>query len=174
MSIGYALFTVFHLYLCVVFYISLILLYNRHKQGYDHLTCAYFPLFGMARLPACSHERPPLHPGSIRVLNISYSLQHMSQALKLYLHTCLQHAHMPVGSIFFVFCFVNIRPCHAHGILLFHHPRQVQLVFSRGPSPLHPLYLLPSLLAPVGVWTDPPSLDQWTLPCVSDTGGHRI
>ena len=78
---------------------------------------------------------------------------------------------MPVGSIFFVFCFVNIRPCHAHSILLFHHPRQVQLVFSRGPSPLHPLYLLPSLLAPVGIWTDPPSLDQWTLPCESQTLG---
>ena len=29
----YALCTVFHLYLCVVFYISLILMYNQHKAG---------------------------------------------------------------------------------------------------------------------------------------------
>ena len=41
----------------------------------------------------------------------------------------------------------------------------------QGPSPLHPLYLFASLLAPVGIWTDPPSLDQWTLPCESQTLG---
>ena len=64
-----------------------------------------------------------------------------------------------------------MRPCHAHGILLFHHPFEVQLVLSRGPSPLHPLYLFPSLLAPAGVWTDLPSLDQLTLPCESQTLG---
>ena len=42
-------------------------------------------------------------------------------------------------------------------------------------GPLHPLYLFTSLLAPGSVWTDCPSLDQWTLPCESqtlgDTGG---
>ena len=47
----------------------------------------------------------------------------------------------------------------------------MQLVLSRGPSPLHPLYFLPSLLAPVDVWTDQPSLDQRTLPCESQTLG---
>ena len=63
-----------------------------------------------------------------------------------------------------------MRVCHAQG-LLFHHPRQVQLALSRGPGPLHPLYLFPSLPAPVGIWTDSPSLDQWTLLCESQTLG---
>ena len=116
LSSFYALCTVFHLYLCVVFYISLILLYNRHKQGYDHLTCAYFPLFGMARLPACSHERPPLHPGSIGVLNISYSLQHMSQALKLYLEMCLHTCTHACREylLYFLFCKHKTVPCTRH------------------------------------------------------------
>lgn len=66
---------------------------------------------------------------------------------------------------------------YAHGILLFHHTRQVQLVFSKGPSPLQPLYLFPSLLVPVDIWTDHLSLDQWTLPCepqtLGDTGNNK-
>ena len=66
-----------------------------------------------------------------------------------------------------------MRVCHAQGLLLFHHPRQVQLVLSWGPSPLHPLYLFPSLMAPAGVWTDQPSLDQWTLPSESQTLGTQ-
>ena len=59
----------------------------------------------------------------------------------------------------------------SQSILLFHYPRQVQLVLSRDLSLLLPLCLLPSLLAPVGIWTDPPSLDQWSLPCESQTLG---
>ena len=159
------LFTVFHLYLCVVFYIPLILLYNLHKQVYDHLTCAHFPLFGMAKLPACSQEKPPLHPGSIHVLNLFYSLQHMSEALKLYLDTCLhacthacrEYLYLP----FFLFCKHKTVSCTGH--LVFHHPWQVQLVLSRGPSLLHSPLLISFppgfFLASVGIWTDPPSLD---------------
>ena len=37
------------------------------------------------------------------------------------------------------------------------------------PSPL----LISFPLAPVGVWIDPPSLDQWTLPWESQTLGDR-
>ena len=56
-------------------------------------------------------------------------------------------------------CFINLRPCHAQGISLFQHPRQVQLVLSRGLSPHHHFYLLPSLLAPVSIRTDHLSLN---------------
>ena len=70
-----------------------------------------------------------------------------------------------------------MRVCHAQGLLLFYPGRcswssPRALVLSRGPSPLHPLYLFSSLLAPVGVWTDSPSLDQWTLPCESQMLGN--
>ena len=61
--------------------------------------------------------------------------------------------------------------CTQH--LVFQHLRQVQLVLSRGPSPLHLVYLFPSLLAPVGSWIDHLSLDQWILPCESQTLGDR-
>ena len=84
-----------------------------------------------------------------------------------------RHAHIFVEHIcvFFLSCFLNMRPCHAHSILLFYQPQQVQLVLSRGLSPLYLLYLFLFLLAPVGVWTDPISLDQWILPCESQTLG---
>ena len=71
-------------------------------------------------------------------------------------------------SLFYMHEFVS---CPGH---LCHHPSQVQLVLSRDPSPLHPLYLFPSHLAPVGIWTDPPSLDQWILLCESQALGNPI
>lgn len=79
---------------------------------------------------------------------------------------------MSVGSICIFFsCFVNMRPWLPRASCFFPLPQrgatgplQGTLVFS------FPLYLLPSL-APVGVWTDPPSLDEWSLPCQSQTLG---
>ena len=44
-----------------------------------------FPFLGLARLPAYSQECPLLHPGSIHVLNLIYSIQHISHTLKSYI-----------------------------------------------------------------------------------------
>ena len=65
------------------------------KQDYDHLTCAWFTLLGMAKLPDCSQECPPLHPGIIHILNLIYSLQHLSHALKSYIDMCV-HMQLPM------------------------------------------------------------------------------
>ena len=98
------LYIVFHPHLCLVFSIFLLFSYTIDiKQDYDNLICDWFPIFGMARLPACSQECPPLHPGSIHVLNLNLSLQYISNAVKsrvdmcvhtsihvcAYMHTCL-------------------------------------------------------------------------------------
>ena len=109
---------------------------------------------------------------SNHVLNLMYSLQHISQALKSYVETYVHTRTYGFRHYLYLFFhFINVKQYHAHSILLFHHTQWVQLGLSRGPSPLHPLYLFPSLLVPVGVWTDHLSLDQWTLPCESQTLG---
>ena len=98
------LYIVFHLHLCSVF--SIFLLYSwiiDIKQDYDHLSCDWFPVLCMAKLPACSQEHPPLHPRSIHVLNLNLSFRYISNAVKsrvdmcvhtyihvcTYMHTCL-------------------------------------------------------------------------------------
>ena len=98
------LYIVFHPHLCLVFSIFLSFsCITDIKQDYDHLSCDWFPVFGMAKLPACSQEHPPLHRGSIHVLNLNLSLQYISNAVKsrvdmcvhtsihvcAYMHTCL-------------------------------------------------------------------------------------
>ena len=60
--------------------------------------------------------------------------------------------------------------CHAQGIF---STTPDKCTWS-SPGPLHPLYLFPSHLAPVGIWTDPPSLDQWILLCESQALGNPI
>ena len=106
------LYIVFHLHLCSVF--SIFLLYSwiiDIKQDYDHLSCDCFPVFGMARLPARSQERPPIHPGSICVLNFNPRLQYLSNGLKsyvnMYVHTCI---HVCREYLYLFSCFVNMRP----------------------------------------------------------------
>ena len=79
-----------------------------------------------------------------------YSLQH------------IPHMYMCVGHTYRYFRFYKLETVSSHSILLFHHPWQAQLVLSRDPSPLHLLYSFPSLLAPVGIWTEHPSL-WWSL-----------
>ena len=132
------------------------------------------PQYGQASC-LCIGVSTPLYPGSIHVLNFMYSLQHISHALTSYVDMCVHTCtYACTECLYLFFLFYKHKTISSHSILLFHHPWQVQLVLSRGPSPLHPLYFFPSLLAPVGVWTDPPSLDQWTLPCESQTRGHRM
>ena len=69
------LYIVFHPHLCSVFsiFLSFSWIIDR-KQDYDHLSSDRFPVFGKPKLPASSQERPPLHPRSIHVLNLSLSL----------------------------------------------------------------------------------------------------
>lgn len=161
------LYIVFHPHLCLVF--SIFLLFSciiDIKQDYDNVICDWFPVFGLARLPACSQERPPLHPGSIHVLNVNLSLQYISNAVKSYVdmcvHTCI---HVCRAFLYLFSCFVNMRPCLPRASC-FPPPQTGAAGPLQGPSPFQPLYLFPSLLAP---WAsvDPP---LW----VSDTGGHRI
>lgn len=53
--LGSFLYIVFHSHLCSVFSIFLSFSWIIDiKQDYDHLSCDWFPVFGMARLPACS------------------------------------------------------------------------------------------------------------------------
>ena len=86
------LYIVFHSHLCSVFSIFLSFSWIIDiKQDYDHLSCDWFPVLCMAKLPACSQERPPLHPGSFCVLNLMYSPQHISHVLKcvdMCVHKC--------------------------------------------------------------------------------------
>ena len=111
---------------------------------------SWFPLLGMARLPPA---HPSIHP-SIHVLKLMYSIQHISWALKSYVETCVHTCKYGLRQYLYLFFhFIDMKQYHAHSILLFHHTRQVQLVLSRGLSPLHPLYLFPSLLVPGGIWT---------------------
>lgn len=49
-----------------IFYIFFFSCLTDIKQDCDHLKVPHPPLGGVARLPACSQERPPPHPGSIR------------------------------------------------------------------------------------------------------------
>ena len=107
------LYIVFHPHLCLVFSIFLSFsCITDIKQDYDNLICDWFPIFGIARLPACSQERPPLHPGSIHVLNLNLSLQYISNAVKSYVdmcvHTCI---HVCRAFLYLFSCFVNMRPC---------------------------------------------------------------
>ena len=116
---------------------------------------SWFPLLGMASLPPAHMS---IHP-SIHVLNLMYSLQHISRALKSYVETCVHTRKYGFRQYLYLFFhFIDMRQYHAHSILLFHHPRQAQLDLSRDPNPLHLLYSFPSLLAPVGIWTEHPSL----------------
>ena len=127
-----------------------LLMYNWYKVGVWSSPMSWFPLLGMARLPPA---HPSIHP-SIHVLNLMYSLQHISWALKSYVETCVHTCKYGLRQYLYLFFhFIDMKQYLAHSTLLFHHTRQVQLVLSRGLSPLHPLYLFPSLLVPGGVWT---------------------
>ena len=104
------LYIVFHPHLCSVF--SIFLLYSwiiDIKQDYDHLSCDWFPIFGVARCPACSQEHPPLHPGSIHVLNLR--LQYISNAVKSHVDICVHTGiHVCREYLYLFSCFVNMRP----------------------------------------------------------------
>ena len=43
----------------------------------------------------CSQECPPLHPGIIHILNLIYSLQHLSHALESYIDMYV-HMQLPM------------------------------------------------------------------------------
>ena len=58
-----------------------------------------FPFLGLARLSAYSHKCPLLHPVSIRVLKLIYSLQHISHTLKSYIDRCV-HTCTHVGMVY--------------------------------------------------------------------------
>ena len=132
---------------------------------------SHVPVFPFWVWPG-SQKHLPLHPRSIHVLSLMYSLQHISHALTSHWDMCVHICTQVYKAYLYIFSsFIHVRPCHAHSILLFYQPQQVQLVLSRGLSPLYLLYLFLFLLAPVGVWTDPISLDQWILPCESQTLG---
>ena len=86
------LYILFQPHLCLVFSIFLSFSWIIDiKQDYDHLSCDWFPICGMARYPSYSQEHPPLHPGSIHVLNLS--LRYISNAIKsrvdMCVHTCI-------------------------------------------------------------------------------------
>ena len=148
LSSCYVLYVIFHFHLCVIFYIFLFSSIIDIKQDYECLTCAQVPHLGMARLLASSQECPPLYPGSIHVLNCMYSLQQISHALMSYVDVCVHTCTYACSEhLYLFFLFYKHKTISSHSILLFHHPRQVQLVLSRGPSPLHPCtYFLPSQL----------------------------
>lgn len=106
------LYIVFHPHLCLVFSIFLSFsCITDIKQDYYHLSCDWFPVFDMAKLPACSQERPPLHPESIHVHNLNLSLQYISNAVKsrvdMCVHTCI---HVCREYLYLFSCFVNMRP----------------------------------------------------------------
>lgn len=81
------------------------------------------------------------------------------------MHTCFQC----IFAYFFHFIDESTS-CTLHPAFL-PLPQHVRLVLSSGLSPLHPHYFFPSLLHPVGIWTEYPSLDQCFLPCESQTVG---
>ena len=126
--------------------------------GCGHASCL---LTGASTPPSREHPGPQLH--------IQPST-HFTVSEITYRHVCTYSLSRLYGvSVSFFSCFITRNHITTHHILLFYHPQKGQLVLSWGPSPLHPVYFLPSLLAPMGICTDPPSLDQWTLPCESQT-----
>ena len=135
------------------------------KQDYDHPHVPSFPSWAWPGFLSAHTSIDPSFWGA----SVSSTSCTAFSTLHMLWHHIETYMYMYVGHICRLFsCFINLRPCHAQGISLFHHPRQVQLVLSRGLSPLHHLYVFPSLLAPVRIWTDHLSLKSplW----VSDMG----
>ena len=122
-----------------------------------------FPFLDLARLPAYSQECPLLHPGSIHVLNLNLSLQYISNAVKSHVDMCVHTCtYACTECLYLFFLFYKHKTISSHSILLFYHPRQVQLVLSRDLVLSSSFtYFLPSWL--LG--------HQWTLPCESQTLG---
>ena len=95
-----------------IFSIFFFLCITDIKQDRDHLPHAPFPSWAWPGfLPAHRSVHPP-HPGSIQVLNLTDSLQHISQALKSYVDMCVHTCTCVCRAYLFFSCFINMRFCH--------------------------------------------------------------
>ena len=150
-------------------------MYNWHQAGLWSSPMCPFPLLGVARLPACSQECPPHHPGIIQVLNLVDSLQHIPQALKSYVDMCVHTCTCVCRAYLYFFpCFINMRFCH-HTTSCFSTTPTAAAGPLQGPSssPYPLLISFPSGSYECLDWPTCPG--QWILPCESQTqGGPRI
>ena len=83
------------------------------KPDYDHLARPGFPSWAWPGFLA-AHRIVHL---SIHMLNLMYSLQHISYALKSYLDMCVHTCSCVCGEYLYLFpCFICMSSCHAQGI----------------------------------------------------------